>query len=273
MEEPLTNSQQSGNKNNNNNQLKYFIHKGNDAKKTRRWRLIFFIFFYWMFFNIFVQQALYIDKKSTILYMLGFQMKYLTTLSFLFVVVYLLVGVIHTCREHSIDDRLTKVYRILQIIAPCAQLLVFIFYWTIVAPTNIPTFKDWCGYLPYCHFNNITVHGLGLLPTWLPLFIEPTLIVFKDWKYPILYLLAYAAILVPVTLVEDQAIYPGLTLKDVKSYIICGFAFLLMFAAFILAWKISEKKHKYYFPPVKAKEYEKFDHYKNYDENEIIDLS
>lgn len=225
----------------------YFTFHGFDRKKTLRWRIFYFIFFYIMLINVFIKASLYTMTHSNIWQILGHSMSQLTTISLVLVNIYLFFGIIHSTKYRPIGDNLSKFFRVLQILAPAAQLTVFVFYWSVIAPVNLKSYNNWCGFLPYCYFHNIAIHGLGLIPTWIPLFTEPTLIKFKDVKYPMLYLVAYIGILAPVTVIGGEQIYPGITFVDVKTYILGVGAFFLMFGSFMLALKLSQNRHRKYF--------------------------
>ena len=104
-------------------QLKYFIKNGTNRKFSLYWRIGNCIIFLCVFVNTFIRDVHYgFDTRYT--------MSYLTTISMLVLVFYLAVGVLHASKDRPVTfDMVTKVYRVMFILAVVSQLCGTLFYW------------------------------------------------------------------------------------------------------------------------------------------------
>lgn len=123
------------------------------------------IFFTAVFISSFIRAALYFDEGAR------YVMTYVTNISMLMLVIYLLIGVIHASKDRGENDSISKWLRGFHVLACTSQPVVVVFYWGLIAPESLANYPDWCDFLFYCHFQNICVHGLGLIPTIQPLVV------------------------------------------------------------------------------------------------------
>jgi hypothetical protein len=223
-----------------NSKVTYYIWKGNNRKFSYCFRLVNLIVFLCVFISVFVRAGVYIEDG------IAYAMTYVTNISMLVLVIYLAVGTIHAKKDRTEDETISKAYRALQILSCTSQLVVVIFYWSLIGPENVPNYSDWCDFLFYCHLHNFFVHGLGLVPTMTELFNQPSKIQYKDIWIPLVYVVGYCCILIPTTLYGKQ-LYPGITFKDTASWIYTFGAIFLTFLSFSFVWIISGCQHKKYF--------------------------
>lgn len=183
---------------------------------------------------------------------------YLTNLSMLIVCIYLLTGVIHCWKDRNLNDskifteqssknsKFSQFYRIMHIMAANAEFVVVIYYWIGKAPYSLPKYPSVCDSLTYCYASTISVHGLGLIPTWLPFFTELTFVQWKDFMWPLAFEIFYCVfILAPVSLWVKQ-LYPGITFKDGITFVILIAVWLLALIGFaLLKWASNSRERKF----------------------------
>lgn len=188
----------------------------------------------------FLKNGLYIDEG------LIYTMNYLTNISMMLLVIWLGVGIIQAAKPREEHATINTWYNGLLCLCATSQMVVTVFYWSVIAPFSISKYAEWCGALFFCHAHNVAVHGMGNIATMVALFTEPTKIVFKHIWIPIIYMVFYICILIPTT-VYGKDIYTGITFKDLKSYAFCVIGVILGVGCFFVVRAISGWKHMKFF--------------------------
>jgi uncharacterized membrane protein len=124
-----------------------------------------------------------------------------------------------------------------------AEFLVCLFYWSIISWTHIPNHVNKCKRFYYCHMLNFSVHLLPLVFTWVPLFIEPSLVQKRGYMWFLVLLVVFGCFHVPYTLLISQ-LYPLVDFTTFWGYLMTLICLVISFAGFALAKWVSNKTHK-----------------------------
>lgn len=203
----------------------YTFLKDKSRKVTLSFRITFAII---CFFS-------YVIKASTSYHRTFLQsFYYLTHVNLLFSSIFFIIGAIHSLKNPPNDSNFTKIYGYLHTTFYTSAGIITIFYWFVVAKADFSTFSDSGKCLSYgfCLYYTLLAHGFILFPTWISLFLERTNVTWKSVIAPLIYATVYFVWLIVISLVDGK-VYPGMTFRDVQSYVMSLAAYVLLLLSFV----------------------------------------
>ena len=162
-----------------------------------------------------------------------------TILNYTITLIYLIVSIIYNIKGPEKSSFLYTANKYLHLVSFCAEGVVVIFYWAILASDAISNYDTTCKYPDWCLFHTFISHGAILLPSWLELIFQYTDLGPFDFWLPVAWGVFYLAFInVPVTLFYET-IYSALTWDDVTSFVYAGAAVVLCIVVFYIGYGIS----------------------------------
>lgn len=168
---------------------------------------------------------------------------YLTHINLFLSGISLGIGAIYALKPRKIESKWTKFYGILHSTFYTSGGIVSIFYWIVVAKADFATYSnpEKCPSYGFCLYYTLIAHLFILFPSWFSLFTERMNLTWSKILYPFIFASIYFPWLILVSLTV-QKIYPGMSFKDVGSYVFSAAAYGLLVLSFYIGMKISQWK-------------------------------